>query len=82
MLMKQYNNNSVYKHVKASMIFNVNKYPCKNSPFKYVKISQLITVYIYHKHERPWFVSNLTEPVQVSTCIDIEIEIFLNFFCI
>jgi hypothetical protein len=42
MLMKQYNNNSVYKHVKASMIFNVNKYPCKNSPFKYGKISQLI----------------------------------------
>ena len=32
MLMRQYNNNSVYKHVKASMIFNVNKYPCKNSP--------------------------------------------------
>jgi hypothetical protein len=30
MLMRQYNNNSVYKHVKASMIFNVNKYPCKN----------------------------------------------------
>ena len=24
MLMRQYNNNSVYKHVKASMIFNVN----------------------------------------------------------
>ena len=57
MLMRQYNNNSVYKHVKAYMIFNVNKYPCKNSPFKYGKISQLITVYIYmyHKHERPWF---------------------------
>jgi hypothetical protein len=41
MLMRQYNNNSVYKHVKASMIFNVNKYPCKNSPFKYGKISTL-----------------------------------------
>jgi hypothetical protein len=37
MLMRQYNNNSVYKHVKAYMIFNVNKYPCKNSPlFKLV----------------------------------------------
>ena len=59
MLMRQYNNNSVYKHVKASMIFNVNKYPCKNSPFKYGKISQLITVYIYHKHERPWFFPRL-----------------------
>ena len=59
MLMRQYNNNSVYKHVKASMIFNVNKYPCKNSPFKYGNISQLITVYIYHKHERPWFFPRL-----------------------
>jgi hypothetical protein len=60
MLMRQYNNNSVYKHVKASMIFNVNKHPCKNSPFKYGKISQLITVYIYHyKHERPWFFPRL-----------------------
>ena len=59
MLMRQYNNNSVYKHVKASMIFNVNKYPCKNSPFKYGKNSQLITVYIYHKHERPWFFPRL-----------------------
>jgi hypothetical protein len=37
MLMRQYNNNSVYKHVKASMIFNVNKYPCKNPPFKFGK---------------------------------------------
>jgi hypothetical protein len=27
-------------------------------------------------------VSDLTEPVQVSTCIEIEIEIFLNIFCI
>jgi hypothetical protein len=51
MLMRQYNN--------ASMIFNVNKYPCKNSPFKYGKISHLITVYIYHKHERPWFFPRL-----------------------
>ena len=59
MLMKQYNNNSVYKHVKAYMIFNVNKYPCKNSPFKYGKISQLITVYIYHQHERHWFFPRL-----------------------
>lgn len=55
MLMRQYNNNSVWKHVKTYKIFNVNKYPCKNSPFKYGNNSQLITVYIYHKHERPWF---------------------------
>jgi hypothetical protein len=42
MLMRQYNNNSVYKHVKASMIFNVNKYPCKKF-FLFTNISQQCT---------------------------------------
>lgn len=59
MLMRQYNNNSVYINVKAYLFFNVNTYSCKNSPFKYGKKNQLITVYIYHKHERPWFFPRL-----------------------
>jgi hypothetical protein len=46
MLMRQYNNNSVYKHVKASMIFNVNKYPCKNSPFKYTQVIIIVIIII------------------------------------
>jgi len=59
MLMRQYNNNSVYINLKAYMICIVNKYPCKNSPFIYGKNFQLITVYIYHEHERPWFFPRL-----------------------